>query len=241
MQIVRLHKEFVRVPRKDVEESARKKDESELVTFWDFASQVMHEHADRKAELEIQFIEEVGTGLGPTMEFFSLLSRELRRKCNKMWVCTDESKVDSVENKDPDSDPSLFVNAASGLFPAAMPQDQLATEVIQKFYVLGVTVAKVLQDNRRIDLPFSAPFIKLLLSYASMKPTQQQPHAYRPRRKTSSSSQDSNGEHKHIAGQKRKCSGTENSASFNDQHLPKIPSVVLHSPDHVNLVDMTFI
>lgn len=34
----------------------------------------MKVHADRKAILEVEFTDEEGTGLGPTLEFFALVS-----------------------------------------------------------------------------------------------------------------------------------------------------------------------
>lgn len=43
------------------------------------AEHVMHEFAHSKALLEIQYENEVGTGLGPTLEFYALVSQELQR------------------------------------------------------------------------------------------------------------------------------------------------------------------
>ena len=37
---------------------------------------VMRLHADRKNILEVEFIDEEGTGLGPTLEFFALVAAE---------------------------------------------------------------------------------------------------------------------------------------------------------------------
>ena len=42
--------------------------------------QVMKTHAERKAILEVEFIDEEGTGLGPTLEFFALVAAELQSK-----------------------------------------------------------------------------------------------------------------------------------------------------------------
>ena len=44
----------------------------------DWAIQVMKTHADRKAILEVEFLDEEGTGLGPTLEFFALVAAELQ-------------------------------------------------------------------------------------------------------------------------------------------------------------------
>jgi E3 ubiquitin-protein ligase HECTD1 len=41
----------------------------------------MKTHAERKSILEVEFIDEEGTGLGPTLEFFALVAAELQSKC----------------------------------------------------------------------------------------------------------------------------------------------------------------
>ncbi|TPP56301.1 HECTD1 protein [Fasciola gigantica] len=221
----RLHKEFVRLPRMPRElvgtneqQTQHVSDKSNSVsTFWDWAACLMEEHASRKSELEIQFIGEDGTGLGPTLEFYSLLAAELRRRDGLMWVVddisssaddsiedgsrpalptvaskatignssqsrldqTDQSAVSSLikldsgdqdEEREEESfdltvEANSYVNTAHGLFPAAWPQDRIPEQVLHRFYILGITVAKCLQDNRRIDLPFSPPLLKLLSCY----------------------------------------------------------------------------
>lgn len=45
----------------------------------------MHEFAHSKALLEIQYENEVGTGLGPTLEFYALVSQELQRADLDLW------------------------------------------------------------------------------------------------------------------------------------------------------------
>ncbi|XP_049887493.1 E3 ubiquitin-protein ligase TRIP12 isoform X2 [Pectinophora gossypiella] len=49
------------------------------------AEHVMHEFAHSKALLEIQYENEVGTGLGPTLEFYALVSQELQRADLDLW------------------------------------------------------------------------------------------------------------------------------------------------------------
>ncbi|VDN15275.1 unnamed protein product [Dibothriocephalus latus] len=78
----RIQREFSKVPRPvsdwsdgtgiDAEHEAAKDD------FWEKAKALLCAHAGRKQELEIGFENEEGTGLGPTMEFYALLSAELR-------------------------------------------------------------------------------------------------------------------------------------------------------------------
>jgi E3 ubiquitin-protein ligase HECTD1 len=139
----------------------------------DWALQVMKTHSDRKAILEVEFLEEEGTGLGPTLEFFALVAAELQRKDLAMWVCDDvqESGKDSEKGGQeqqhvvPDSDkpPGYYVSRPNGLFPAPLPQDsELCSKVSKLFWFLGVFLAKTLQDNRLVDLPLSYPLLKLL-------------------------------------------------------------------------------
>jgi E3 ubiquitin-protein ligase HECTD1 len=65
-RVGRIKHERVKVPRGD--------------QLLDWAIQVMKVHADRKAILEVEFIDEEGTGLGPTLEFFALVAAELQSK-----------------------------------------------------------------------------------------------------------------------------------------------------------------
>ncbi|CAL8107730.1 unnamed protein product [Calicophoron daubneyi] len=211
----RLHKEFVRVPRlpREIMDATERsgarlnytKLEHEKSTnsgvsssFWDWASCLMEEHASRKSELEIQFIGEDGTGLGPTLEFYSLLAAELRRRDGLMWVVDDVMPADQIErdhrpalptvasvatlenqsktnlSESNDAEPLDFgveaysyVNTAHGLFPAPWPADKIPARVLHRFYILGITVGKCLQDNRRIDLPLSPPLLKLLSAFGA--------------------------------------------------------------------------
>ena len=50
-----------------------------------------------------------------------------------------------------------------GLFPAPWPQDSPELPRVSKlFELLGMFIAKCLQDGRRVDLPLARPFFKLL-------------------------------------------------------------------------------
>lgn len=60
----------VRVTRKRVLETAKK---------------VMDMYANSRAVLELEFFDEAGTGLGPTLEFYTLLAHELQKKELGMW------------------------------------------------------------------------------------------------------------------------------------------------------------
>lgn len=49
------------------------------------AEQIMEEVGASRALLEIQYEDEVGTGLGPTLEFYTLVSREIQQANLQMW------------------------------------------------------------------------------------------------------------------------------------------------------------
>ena len=49
------------------------------------AEKVMETYASHRAVLELEYFGEVGTGLGPTLEFYTLLSHELQRKGLSLW------------------------------------------------------------------------------------------------------------------------------------------------------------
>ena len=49
------------------------------------AVKVMETYATQRSILEVQFYGEVGTGLGPTLEFYTLVSQELQRRDLNLW------------------------------------------------------------------------------------------------------------------------------------------------------------
>ncbi|XP_069975691.1 E3 ubiquitin-protein ligase HECTD1 isoform X14 [Penaeus vannamei] len=137
-----------------------------------WAQQVMHIHAARKSILEVEFREEEGTGLGPTLEFYALVAGELQRADLGMWLCDDQT-ADPITppaldggNGNGDSQarpPGYYIRRQGGLFPAPLPQDSsVCDKAVELFTFLGIFLAKTLQDNRLVDLPLSRPFLKLM-------------------------------------------------------------------------------
>ncbi|CAG0885275.1 unnamed protein product [Cyprideis torosa] len=135
-----------------------------------WAQVVLDYTAERKSVLEIEFTGEEGTGLGPTLEFFALVSAELQRSDLAMWHHDDhaptgmgQSCVPSVHFMDKVKPPGYYVTRPNGLFPAPLPQDsEICDSVVPYFKFLGSFLAKVIQDNRLVDFPFSVPFLKLM-------------------------------------------------------------------------------
>lgn len=49
------------------------------------AVKVMDMYAGSQSVLELEYFGEAGTGLGPTLEFYTMISHEIQRKGMNMW------------------------------------------------------------------------------------------------------------------------------------------------------------
>ncbi|CBI17334.3 unnamed protein product, partial [Vitis vinifera] len=138
VRLGRLQRQKVRVSRNRILDSARK---------------VMEMYSSQKAVLEVEYFGEVGTGLGPTLEFYTLLSHDLQKAELGMWR----------------SRSGVLVQAPLGLFPRPWSPTADASDgspfakVIEYYHLLGQVMAKALQDGRLLDLPLSMAFYKLVL------------------------------------------------------------------------------
>ncbi|CAO1338887.1 unnamed protein product [Diamesa serratosioi] len=163
-RVGRLKHERVKVPRSD------------QLLAW--AIKVMKVHSSRKSVLEIEFVSEEGTGLGPTLEFYALVANELQRSDLKMWICSDEEEnvkynLNRKAFDDDEKPDGYYVYRPSGLFPAPLPQNtDYCDKVAEYFWFLGVFLAKVLQDGRLVDLPLSNSFLQLLCHNKNLLNTQ---------------------------------------------------------------------
>jgi len=139
--------------------------------------QLMAELASSRSLIEIQYEGEVGTGLGPTLEFYSLVSKELQRSDLQLWKGA-TVKIGSEEAMDEDKteDPCVeYVHSDTGLFPLPLARNTKSshkTKIKNKFQFLGKFMAKAVLDNRMIDLPFSQPFFKWMLQEEHVLDTQ---------------------------------------------------------------------
>ncbi|KAE9398555.1 hypothetical protein BT96DRAFT_957548 [Gymnopus androsaceus JB14] len=132
----RLQRQKVRISRKHILESAVK---------------VFELYGSSSSVLELE------RALGPTLEFYSLVSKEFARKDLKIWRDVDHGAAGN----------GSFVNHPSGLYPAPIGAEDMANDGGQKrthiFRVIGQFVAKALLDSRIIDLSFNKIFLKLVL------------------------------------------------------------------------------
>ncbi|KAJ6438936.1 ubiquitin-protein ligase Ufd4 [Purpureocillium lavendulum] len=134
----RLQRQKVRISRLKILESALK---------------VMDLYGASQSILEVEYFEEVGTGLGPTLEFYSTVSKEFSKKKLKLW-----REVDSISSDE-------FVSGPVGLFPRPLSQEELSApngeRILHLFKMLGKFVARSMIDSRIVDLHFNPIFFRI--------------------------------------------------------------------------------
>ena len=80
-------------------------------------------HADKKSILEVEFKDEEGTGLGPTLEFFALVAAELQRSDLAMWLMDDGERMTASRDmgsgeKPPGTEVPCYIVLLVNLFTA---------------------------------------------------------------------------------------------------------------------------
>ena len=117
------------------------------------AMNLFHYHAKSKAKLEIQFLNEEGTGDGPTLEFYALVASELQQHSLGLWWNHDDYEQHQT----------AYVRKLEGLFPIPYCQtDERLDNICNYFSLMGIYFAKCLLDKYLIDMPLSIAFLKLL-------------------------------------------------------------------------------
>ncbi len=117
------------------------------------AMNLFHYHAKSKAKLEIQFLNEEGTGDGPTLEFYALIANELQQYSLGLWWNHDDYEHHQT----------VYVRKLEGLFPVPyLPNDDKLEMITNYFSLMGIYFAKCLLDKYLIDMPLSISFLKLL-------------------------------------------------------------------------------
>ncbi|QLQ78176.1 hypothetical protein HG537_0A04230 [Torulaspora globosa] len=113
---------------------------------------ILDKYGASPSVLEIEYQGEVGTGLGPTLEFYASISREFTKRSLKMWRCEDYGGT-SAENE------GNYVT--NPLFPAPLDPSKDNTRIVELFRYLGIFVARSMLDNRILDFCFSTLFFEL--------------------------------------------------------------------------------
>ncbi|XP_075057744.1 E3 ubiquitin-protein ligase TRIP12 isoform X6 [Mixophyes fleayi] len=130
------------------------------------AESVMQDLGSSRAMLEIQYENEVGTGLGPTLEFYALVSQELQRADLGLW----RGEEITLVNPKGSQEGTKYIHNLQGLF--ALPFGRTAkpahiAKVKMKFRFLGKLMAKAIMDFRLVDIPLGLPFYKWMLRQES--------------------------------------------------------------------------
>lgn len=124
------------------------------------AASMMSTHASSNETLEVVFEGEVGTGRGPTFEFYTTVSHELQRVGTGMWRGDNARKPEGE---------TVFLHATFGLFPqpwssvSSSSRGIELSDVVKKFKLLGHLVARAVLDGRILDIPLSKAFYKIML------------------------------------------------------------------------------
>jgi E3 ubiquitin-protein ligase TRIP12 len=162
-QLGRLERQKVRMMRSQILESAVK---------------MLDLFATSTSSLEIEFVDEEGTGLGPTLEFYALTSKEFCKKSLGIWRDDDDTYGPPQQPQDThvnggddgESNVALYVSAPRGLFPKPLINgdgtstvtDKAMQRILTLFKTLGRFVAKAMLDFRIVDIPFSVSFFNLV-------------------------------------------------------------------------------
>ncbi|WVR06423.1 hypothetical protein IAU60_003454 [Kwoniella sp. DSM 27419] len=136
--LARLVRQKVRISRSQLLESCAK---------------VLELYGTSTGILEIEYFDEIGTGLGPTLEFYSLASKEFAKRSLGLWR-------DEDENKEGD-----YVYHPRGLYPApiAAVEGDAVKAKLGWYKTLGLFTGRALLDTRIIDVSLNRVFLKLIL------------------------------------------------------------------------------
>ena len=114
------------------------------------ALKLLKEYGLLPSILEIQFFDEVGSGLGPTLEFYSMVSRCFSERPD-MWRKTNLRLTSS--------DTSLFP------LPIIQAVNQSLLGVYANFHALGQFMARSLIDSRSMDFNFNPVFLDAIRNW----------------------------------------------------------------------------
>lgn len=142
LQLGRALRQKVRISRKHILQSAMK---------------VLLMYGSSPGLLEIEYFDEVGSGLGPTLEFYSTVSKEFCKTSFNLW--RNGSNDDNETNEG-------YISSSTGLFPAPIDRAQISSEngkrVLYLFSVLGKFIARALIDSRIVDFNFNPVFLQII-------------------------------------------------------------------------------
>lgn len=110
------------------------------------ALKILQSYGNTPGVLEIEYFDEIGSGLGPTLEFYSSVSKEFCKLRLSLWRTDSEGE---------------FVFNPNGLFPRPIsPKGEKDKDKIRfLFHSLGKFIARSLLDSRIVDFDFNPVFL----------------------------------------------------------------------------------
>lgn len=125
--------------------------------FFPSALKLLEKFGSSPGILEIEYYDEVGSGLGSTLEFYSIVSHEFQERKLRMWL---ESDSEQHSNG--------YVRSDNGLFPRPLSNTEIHSKYGRKisylFFCLGKFLARSLFDSRIVDLDLN-PYLFDIIRY----------------------------------------------------------------------------
>jgi E3 ubiquitin-protein ligase TRIP12 len=113
---------------------------------------ILSKHHASGDVLEMEFYGEPGSGLGPTLEFFTLTGASIREMKHQLWRRSGE-----------ESEADKHYSSPLGLYPRPLPPNSPeANRLAPYFRFIGQLLARGLIDKRQLNLRLSPPLLKLL-------------------------------------------------------------------------------
>ena len=95
-----------------------------------------------KGYLEFEYIGEMGNGIGPTLEFYTLILEKIKE------------------------DKTLWYKTTNGiLYPRILNENENNEKILKLFKLLGYFIGRAIYDDRLLDIPLDKVFWKLVLDY----------------------------------------------------------------------------
>jgi E3 ubiquitin-protein ligase TRIP12 len=122
----------------------------------------METYGYKKSILEFEVIEEEGTGLGPTLEYYALVANEFKNPRHNLWRSTDSNMLFPT----PIDPYDLRATEANG--PQRRKPNPDRKRDFEKFQLIfrcaGTMIARSILDDRMIDLPIHPVLWKIILN-----------------------------------------------------------------------------
>ena len=118
---------------------------------------IIGKYGSSPSVLEIEYIDEVGSGLGPTLEFYASISKEFAKNSLHLWRSEDFDKKANATDGESSSD---YVKDL--LFPAPLDSKCDNAKTLELFESLGTFIARSMLDSRILDFRFNKLFFELL-------------------------------------------------------------------------------